>query len=439
MNTTMTGDFDFTDNNPSYKLNGKVKDFNVAKMTLDTSFNTSLNFSINAEGNNFNLNKLNLFLNMKLYNSYINNIHIDSTRAIVDLRSNDNGQRIINVISDLADITLDGKFSINQAVSLLSAEADFLSYSVKKKINEIFPSQNNIQTENKFLSKNLFAPVDTSSNIRYLIDLKNFELISLLMGSNQLEVDGELNGEINNNNDSVQLSLKSRLDYVKFWGKEEVFFLSHLNLNFNLKNAFNANSLQDVYANLNLKTDRVFTGKDIENLLFNFDLSGNKTKLYLSAALENNTAVKISGDLDLNGNKVNLSLDTLGLTYNKFNLINKDIIDLAYSGDTLEVNNLVLNRENGIGEIAVNGILSQTGNQNLKVRLKNFRGKDLSKNLLEFNPGNTLLGSINLNADIKGDLESPLLNVEADIDSVTYKSKNLGALKGNFNYKDKIF
>ena len=437
MNTTMTGNFDFTDSNPSYKLNGRVKDLNVAKITMDTSLTTSLNFSITAEGNNFDLNKLNLFLNLKLYNSYVNNIHIDSTRAIVDLRSNDKGHRIINIISDLADITLDGSFSINQAVNLLSAEADFLSYSVKNKINEFLPSPNNIQTENKFINKNLFAPVDTSSDIQYLIDLKNFELISLLMGSNQLEVDGELSGEIKNNKDSVQLSLKSRLDYVKFWDKEEVFFLSHLNLNFNLKNAFNANSLHDVYANLNLKTDRVFTGKDIKNLLFSLDLSGNNAKLYLTAGLENNTEAKISGDLDFNGNKINLSLDTLGLKYNKFSLLNNGIIDLAYSGDTLEVNNLFLKRENGTGEIAVNGILSQGGNQKLKVQLKNFRGKDLSQNLLELNPGNTLLGSINLNADIEGDLENPLLNVDADIDSVTYKSKSLGALKSYFNYKDK--
>ncbi len=437
MNTTMTGNFDFTDNNPSYKFKGSVKDFNVAKISLDTSFNTNLNFSINAEGSNFDLNKLNLFLNIKLYNSNVNNIHIDSTRAIVDLRSNDNGQRIINIISDLADITLDGNFSINQAVNLLSAEAGFLSYSVKNKINELFPSQNDVQTENSFVNNNLFASIDSSSNIQYLIDLKNFELISLLMGSNQLEVDGELSGEIKNNKDSVQLSLKSRLNYVKFWGKQEVFFLSHLNLNFNLKNAFNASSLYDVYANLNLKTDRIFTGKDIKNLLFNLDLSGNNTKLYLSANLEDNTAAKISGDLDFNGNKMNLSLDTLGFRYNNFSLLNKEIINLAYAGDTLEVKNLVLERENGTGEISINGTLSQTGNQKLKIQVKNFRGRDLSKNLLELNPGNTLLGSINLNADLKGDLEKPLLNVNAAIDSVTYKNKNLGSLKGNFNYKDK--
>lgn len=437
MNTTLTGNFDFTDNSPSYNLNGNVKDFNVAKISLDTSFNTSLNFSINAEGSNFSLEKLNLFLNMKLYDSYINKIHIDSTRAIVDLRSNDNGRRIINIISDLADITVDGNFSVEQAVNLAGAEAGFISSSVNNKINELFPpSENNSQTMNSFTKVNYFASIDSSTDIRYLIDLKNFELISLLLGSNQLEVDGELSGEIKNNKDSVQLSLNSRLDYVKFWGKQEVFFLSHLNLNFDLKNSFNANSLHDVFASLNLKTDRIFTGNDIKNLLLNLDLSDNKTKLYFSSDFENNMAAKISGNLDINGDKINLLLDTLGLKYNDLNLLNKQIINFAYSGDSVEINNFILNREDGIGELEINGILSQKGSQNLIVKLNNFRGRDLSKNLLELNSRNMLLGRINLNADIKGDLENPLINVNTEIDSVTYKSKNLGALKGNFDYKN---
>ena len=111
-------------------------------------------------------------------------------------------------------------------------------------------------------------------------------------------------------------------EYVKFWDKQEVFFRSHLNLDFNLKNAFNADSLQDVLAGLNLKADRIFTGSDIKNLLLNLNLSGDKTKLYLSANLENNTAAKISGNLDFNGNKINMLLDTLNLRYNNFNLFN---------------------------------------------------------------------------------------------------------------------
>ena len=438
MSTTLAGDFDFNRDTPSYKFKGNVRDFNVAKISSDTTFSTGLNFSINAEGENFDLDKMNLFLNMKLYDSYINNIHIDSTRAIVDLRSNENGQRIINIISDLADITLDGNFSVDQAVGLVSAEAGFISASVKNKLNDIFPSsENENQTGNSLVNKNLFASVDSSSDIQFLIDLKNFELISLFMGNNQLEVDGDLSGEIKNNKDSVQISLKSRLNYVKLWGKQEVFFLSHLNLDFNLKNAFFANSLQDVDAVLNLKTDRIFMGNDIKDLLLDLNLSGNKAKLYLSTNWENNAAVKISGDLDLVGKKIDLSLDTLGLQYNRFNLVNKNVIKLAYSGDSINVKNFILDREKGIGEIEINGILVQSGNQNLNVKIKNFRGKDLSQNLFELPPGNTLLGSINLNADLRGDFENPLFDVNTDIDSVTYKNNNLGDLKGNFNYKDK--
>jgi len=438
MKALLSGNFDFTNLTPSYKIMGDIEDFNIAKLSADTTFNTSLNFSINAEGENFELDKMNLFLNMKLYNSFINNIHIDSTRAIVDLRSNDNGQRIVNIISDLADITLDGNFSINQVVSLFSAEADLISTSIKNKMEEIFPSSQNGNIEPNYLAnKNLFAAIDSSTNVQYLVDLKNFELISLLLGNNQLEVDGELSGEIKNNKDSVEVSLKSRLDYVKFWGKQKVFFLSNLNLNFNLKNSFNANSFSDLYTDLHVKTDRIFTGSDIKDLAVDFDLTNNKAKLYLSTNLENYASAKLSGNLDLSGKSLNLLLDTLNLRYNQFSLINKKIINLTYMNDSIGVKDFILDRQDGIGEIEINGTLLQTGSQDLKILLKNFRGKDLSKNLLELEAGNTLLGSINLNAGVTGNFENPLVDAKVDIDSVTYKNKNLGALKGNFNYKEK--
>ena len=434
----LSGNFDFTNHKPSYKIKGDIENLNIARLSADTTFNTNLNFNVNAEGENFELDKMNLFLNMKLYNSLVNNIHIDSTRAIVDLRSNDNGQRIVNIISDLADISADGNFSINQVVKLFVAEANLVSASVKNKTEEIFPAlQNGNLINNSFAGGDLFSAVDSSTNIQYLIDLKNFELISLLLGNNQLEVDGELSGEIKNNSDSIWVSLKSRLDYVKFWGKNDVFFLSNLNLNFSLSNSFNAKSFQDIFTSVHLKTDRIFMGNDIKDLDFDFDLANSKAKLYLSTNLENYASVKFAGNLNLSENGIKILLDTLGLRYNQFNLINKNIIDLTYLNDSVNVKNFVLDRQDGTGEIEINGTLLQTRNQDLKISLSNFRGKDLSKNLLGLAPGNTLLGSINLNADITGNVENPLIDAKVDIDSVTYRSKNLGALKGNFDYKEK--
>ena len=434
----LSGNFDFTNHVPAYKIKGDIEDLNIAKLSADTTFNTSLNFSINAEGENFELDKMNLFLNMKLYNSFVNNIHVDSTRAIVDLRSNDNGQRIINIISDLADITLNGNFSIDQVVKLFSAEANLLSASIKNKTEEIFPGSQNMNTgSNSFSAGNLFSAVDSSTSIQYLIDLKNFELMSLLLGNNQLEVDGELSGEIKNDKDSVKVSLKSRLDYVKFWGKRDVFFLSNLNFNFNLANSFNSNSFNDIFTSLHLKMDRIFMGNDIKDLNLDFDLANSKAKIYLSTNFENYVSVKFDGNLDLSGKSINLLLDTLGLSYNQFSLINKKIINLAYLNDSVSVKNFVLDRKDGTGQIEINGTLLQTRNQDLKISLINFRGKDISRNLLELAPGNTLLGRINLNADIKGNFENPLIDAKVDIDSVTYKSKNMGALIGDFNYKEK--
>jgi hypothetical protein len=438
MSASLEGNLSFANDTPSYKIDGNIRNLNAANITSDSSINTSLNFNINAEGQNFDPDQMNIYLSLKLFNSLVNNIHIDSSRAIVDLRSDDNGQRIVNIISDLADITLSGNFSMEQAATLISGEAELISQSVKKKMDNIFPVGKTGNAENNIVeNKNLFAGIDSSANIQYLVDLKNFELISLFLGNKQLEVDGELSGEIRNSKDSISLTLNSRLDYIKFWGSGKVFFLSNFSLNFNLANAFDANSLQDISAEMQLKTDRIFAGSDIKNINLDFNLADNKAKVYLSGGFEDIVSAGISGDMEFSGNTLNLLLDTLSLRYNQFRLLNREAINLSYSENKIDVRNFILDRQNGKGEIKINGILAQSGEQNLKVSLKNLRGRDISQNLFALKPGNTLLGSFNLNSDITGNFENPLIDMDVDLDSVIYKERNLGALQGNFNYRDK--
>ncbi len=83
---------------------------------------SNLNFSLEGEGENFNQDNLNLFASLIFNNSTIRGLTIDSTRAIVDIR-NETDHRVINVISDLADITLSGNFKIADLVSVISSES----------------------------------------------------------------------------------------------------------------------------------------------------------------------------------------------------------------------------------------------------------------------------------------------------------------------------
>ena len=70
---TLNGNIKFiTDNNINYKFTGDIKKLDLYKFVKDSSLISSLNFSINAEGDGFNQDNLDLYLTFLLKNSTIN-------------------------------------------------------------------------------------------------------------------------------------------------------------------------------------------------------------------------------------------------------------------------------------------------------------------------------------------------------------------------------
>lgn len=453
-NAELSGLFDFTtEEDPAYELKGHFNKINIAEIVKDSSVRTNLNFKIDASGENFDPEEMNLFLTLNLFNSTYNKINIDSTRAILDLRKEKNGERIINFISDLADITVTGNFNIPQTAELISEEIKFMADAVNRKMDEMIPSRQNIKQvtgyddngkselkvipaayKDEISGKGYFNEIDSKMDIKYAVDLKDFRLLSMFLGKNQLEIDGDIEGSLESTGDSIYFSLESRLPYIKFWGTENVFFLSNMNLDLSLTNGFSSKNLTDIFTELKFKTDRIFTGSDIYDVNLNLELSGNNSPISFSGQLENYASVKFQGDLNLNGT-AGLNLDSLILTYNELTFRNKNRMGITLSPDRINFENFSLARDSG--EIRLNGSLSQHGSQNFELELVNIDGKELCIYLLNLRPENSLNAKINLTADVTGSLDNPEINLSLNADSIGYKGRKFGSLVSTFNYRNK--
>jgi len=427
--------------NPSYNFSGIVKSLNLAAFTGDTSLRSNLNFDFNGNGNSFNPDDLNLYLTLNLSKSIIHNVFIDSTKAIADIRRNDKGDRVINVTSDLADITFTGKFSINKAIEIISKEAGLISGVVQDKMNSflypdsVFNKQVKtgvtVQTSKK---KKFILPLPASMDIKYYVEFKNFTLLSLFLNSNQFSIDGDLSGEFKNNGDDIYVSINSNLNYLKYWEENNVFFLSNFALNLNLNNNIDSTSLNNILANLQLTSDRIFTGSDIRNVILNLKLQNETADINLSGNLAGHSTAKILGKADFSSGTIKLNLDTLEYAYNDFNIVNKGNIRVNYSKDNIIIVNFDLIR-NG-GEIGVKGTLSRYGNQDLKLDMNNINGNDLAVNLFNLSSDTSLSANINLKAEITGNYSDPIIVINFTLDSLSFRNRFIGYLKSQLNYSD---
>ncbi len=437
----LAGTFDFANSGkPAYNVKGFVRDINLAEFTKDSTLTSDMNFRIDGGGTNFDLDKLNVFLKLNLDPSKLRGVKIDSARAIVDIRSNDNGERVINIISDLADLTVIGKFSTKHTVKLLGMEAGWIADAVKKKLDKIiYPdSVFNKQAVNGIAllptKKNKTTEIDTSS-FKYSIEFKNFDLLSLLMGDNLLSLNGNMDGTVKNDSSGITITSNTNLSYLKFLGNNKVFFLSNFNLGLNLSNNYYPSSLKDVSAGLHLTADRIFAGNDFHNLYLNLKLAGNNANINFSGDFKDKAKALLSGNIYLPGNAVRLNLDTLAVEYNKYNLINKGKVKINYSRDQIRIDNFKLAHNNGI--INIKGLLNRTGSQDLALNINNISGRDLSSTFLNLNPSNSPGANVHLNAEITGNFSEPVMKINFGADSVTFKNKVFGSLESSLNYSSR--
>lgn len=436
----MNGNFIFnTGNNVSYKVAGEFNKLNIYRFVKDSSLISNLNFSINAEGDGFNADSLNLYLTFLLKNSTINGIFIDSTRAIADIRKNQGTGRVINLISDLADITITGDFTISSMVDALSKEIKLVSKISENKIDEIQPSAHPPQLPTMAITPAMkMIKIKPSDNIpasmKYLVEFKDFALLSLFLGHAQIEINGEMSGELKNTKDSIYFSYNTAIDYIKYHNNNDVFFLSKLNLDLNVENGHQGEKLENLLASLHLNTDRVFAGADIRDIRLDINLKNRIAGLNFSSSMEN-SSVRLNGDVDVSGNAIKLLLDTLDLDYNGFRLINKQRTEIDYAKNDINFKNFILSRDSA--EIIIKGTLSQYNNQNLNISLYNFKGKDLVNTIMQLREDNAPDANISCNTDISGTFTSPVIKFNLNVDNITYKNTNFGSFTGGFNYLNK--
>ncbi len=441
---SLSGIFDFTDEkNPGYDIEGTIKNLDYSKIFNDPFNNGNLNFYLNGTGQNLDPDKINLYLSLVVTNSVMNGVKIDSSKVTFNIMSLDNDQKSVNITSDLADISVKGNFSLPKTISLLTDEADLLTKVSNQKIRQLLGQDTaaaNPQIKKAGLLKNKkiisrFSDVDQENGFTFNIKLKDFNLISIFLKRNELEIDGQISGKIYNSNDSVHVAINTNLEYLKFWGPKDVFFLSKLDLGFDFENSFYAENTDDISAKINLTTKRVFTGSDIHDFLFNLSLNKNKAKVKFAGKLEDYLRAKLGGQIDLAQNKADFDLDSLGIIYNNFNLYNKGDLRFSVSNDEINFKNFEMVRDRSA--LNLKGNLLRHGNQNLLVTLNHFNGKDISSNFAELSSANSPAADINLSAVINGNYTDPRINMQLYVDSISFKDKKLGRLTGRWKYGNK--
>lgn len=429
----LTADLDYkVPDDPSYEIKGEVKQLNIGKLLQNKSLESEINLSIDASGQGFNPDSMDLFLVTDIKNSYYNDFNIDSTRLILDVRRNDNGQKIVNIVSDIADFTLSGNYSVTSLGSVISREAEILDKTISSKVNPVFVKDSSVTAEqNISLDRNDYDSIK-DFNLDYLLDFK--ESLTLNLHPYYLQIDGQMKGNIKSINDSLALALNSDFNYLKFWSKENVFFVVNTNMNCLISNHLINGYKGNTNIDLSFFSERLYANTNIYNVSSIIKFDGDKLALNGSGYYEDKAKATLDAIVLFDRDKLDIKVDTLELRYNKFKIFNPDELLISYSGETINFENFLLRAGNGT--IVLNGAFGAKGDNNLDVLFNNISGEKIAEDLIGLPSEKKFKSDITIKGVLTGNFENPRFSVNSNLKDIFYANRSFGSLISKFDYAD---
>ncbi|MGK9367702.1 hypothetical protein ACSSWA_02240 [Melioribacter sp. Ez-97] len=420
---------------PRYFLVGRLNNLDLSKFNDDENYKSDLNFYFKADGMNFNPDSITGTFSFGIDSSSINNKFIDY--ANLDLKLvNRKDYRAININSDLLDFNIEGNFSLNDAIALVNYQTNTIIKVFREKIENVNPI-NIVYGKEVTDSAVIELPDVIKKDIEFDFNFtfKNFEIVAALIGKENLDISGTGYGAVKNKSPNFSINTSMNLDYIILLDKESTIYLSDVEADINFIRNNYYNSFDKLFGIASFSSKRFYSGTNVENITA--DLVFNQSKLFynLSADIEDYASTHAEGYLTTSPAAKYFNISSLMIRYKDIEWKSKDTIRAVYDDKNFRFEDL--NLWSDTTYLTASGYIDNERNQNISIELNKLSGKITSAYFLG---GEDPLLDINcnLNADIRGSLNSPLIESKIDLKSIYYSGYNLGKMEGKLNYGNKI-
>ncbi|MDQ3190262.1 MAG: hypothetical protein M3Q58_01575, partial [Bacteroidota bacterium] len=394
LDLSFDGSIDFNGNLPEFLFTTDIRTAKLANLNFierDSSSSITANINFNLIGNTLD-NMLGTIDVNDLYYSendlsyYINRINLNSTKI--------NEEKTLNLNSDLAEVNLQGKFSI-----------EYLPSSIMDVFDNIISGNNpTVQTR---------VPKDKIQHFSYDINLKDVHpLTELFLPQIEIDKNTSLYGNFRSENNSFKL--KGHASKIMLSGIE----FKHFFINSDIENdlfTLNLGSaetyLSDSIILKNLIVD-TRTKSELMNYKINWD---NMDEIKNKADISGSVLFKSLSDfeLKLDSSKIYVS-DTLWVASAE-NVI-------SFDSTRISIGNLLFST--GLQDIGIKGVISNDPDQTLQMWFKEFNLANF--NVLTQPSGIELAGFINGTATISDIYKDVLFGSELNLSKFELNKENIG-------------
>ena len=432
------------DDAPEYECTLDARRLDLAKLLNDSVLTSSFNFTFSVSGEGFDPNSLLAKLNGRIYDSHFKQKIINEAWIVFSMDTKDLTEKNISLHSTFADAMLTGNFQLTKLIPRLIFESDGISRSFIEKIDAYYPlglKKDSLLAKTKLFRNTPRKNDEQQEEQNEVFDLKfnivsrDLSLLSIFVDKFQLDSEGKLDGKIKSDNSTFSLQTSTAFTYLKMVVGENTYIASNSSAKINLEHPLNDFHLRNFSCDLSLNSERIIAAAEIKNIAVGVTIRNNILKADAGAAVGGDMKGSIVFSSQLESPTLQLNVDSLFFKYNDFALRNKEKMQVGFADNILSLKNINLYR--GDAFIKAEGTLALEGRQNLSIQVSKFKGYDVSYNLLGMTSENIIDNDISLTSKITGTFQNPIIDLNVDVDHLTYKKNNFGSLKAVFGYKDK--
>jgi hypothetical protein len=434
--SNLSANLDFTnEDNPLYSLYGDVKNLDLATFLFDSTYNSNLNFTFNISGENLEIDSMTSSFYVELDSSEYNNKFIDETSLELKLSLED-GVRGFSLISDFLDFNINGEFSLETAIDLLSYEAQTISNTFIDRAQDLNPVFLLTDTTNTVFEDPVLPDI-IKSNLEFSFDyeFKDFEIISIITGAEKLDIEGSGEGIVKNNSNDFSIFVNTFIDYFIFIDSLNILYISELEADFNFNRDNQSLSFDNLLGLLSITGKRVYSGVDINNILADFTFNQDKLIYNISSDIEDEVYAEFEGNIEVKERFREINVDKVTLEYEDIVWENNNKWKILVSNNQFKIDNFLLTNQNS--SLNFSGSIYNDNTHNYEVSIQNISSKIIGEYLLDFDDE---LFDVNVNMTLNsfGNLSSPQMNLIIDVNDIKLANSEFGYLQCYLNYENEI-
>jgi len=426
---------------PRFVVDGNVASLNLAHLFHDPRYDSDLTMAMQVRGTGLTGDSLTLDAFFDLSSSRYGTYALDSGKIHLLLDHRDPQERMLEIESTVADISLRGTYDLEQMRDIVEFEAAHLGRAVSERYAAFAASAGPLGDREMLEAKlRRLEEYDAPLDAAYEMAVKDLEVVAAVAGTRSFDGAAMLNGWIKGDHTGLALGGDLHVEEFFYGSADSGILILDGQSRFDVKNLRSESPLEKMAADLTFRAGSILINRTaFDSLSGSVSYAGGEATYSAAGVFDGDLQFGVEGAAQLTEDSLGLGLSRLALAYREYGWAADPGVLISFLPTGARVEDVVLRRDMQVVRfdfsVAEGGVLEG------KLEMERLDLNDLEYLLSreEWRPvREAFSGSGSVSVAASGTLDHPVFDASFWADDLAFRGIPAGRLEGRISYQDAL-